>query len=198
MPDAIFPVLPGIAWGVTKMPEFLSLTKVSPSGVDVVASLSAFPRWHFSLTYDFLRAGAEDELHKLIGFFLQCRGNVTDFLYTDPTDHRVEQQGFGRGDGKSVRFSLCRNIGSFIEPLYDTYEESLFHAGKKLTEGYRIDNGIVTFMQPPAVGTHLSWSGNFHYRCRFKEAAMEFQNFSFKLWSARNVEFISTKKVFSE
>ena len=197
MQAAVFPDLPGISWGVTKTPEFFSLTTVRPSGVDVAAALSTYPPWHFSLSYEFLRSGAEDELQRLIGFFLARRGNVEDFLYKDPTDHHVDRQGFGVGDGKTTRFTLCRNIGGFIEPLYDTTNEEIVLGSTPLREGYRVDDGVVMFMAAPPAGARLSWSGDFYYRCRFKDSTIEFQNFSFKLWEAKTVEFISTKKVFS-
>nr|DAX16573.1 MAG TPA: minor tail protein [Caudoviricetes sp.] len=197
MQAAVFPDLPGISWGVTKTPEFFSLTKVSPSGVDVAAALSAYPRWRFSLSYEFLRTDAAAELERLVGFFLARRGNVEDFLYKDPTDHHVDRQGFGVGDGTTTQFVLCRNVGGFIEPLYDTVDEEIFIGTTKQQKGYLVDHGIVIFTEAPPTGARLIWSGDFYYRCRFKESSMEFRNFSFKLWEAKTVEFVSTKKVFS-
>lgn len=196
MADAMFPELRGLSWDITKTPEFFTLSKISPSGVDIAASLSAYPRWHFSLSYECLRAGAEGELEKLLAFFLSCRGNAVDFLYRDPTDHMVERQVFGAGDGRTSVFQLCRTIGGFVEPIYDTARESIYVGDSLADEGYTIHGGIVAFAAPPAVGQRLSWTGDFYYRCRFKESSIEFQNFAFKLWSAQTVEFATTKRVF--
>nr|DAJ16639.1 MAG TPA: minor tail protein [Myoviridae sp. ctict13] len=196
MADAMFPELRGLSWDITKTPEFFTLSKISPSGVDITASLAAYPRWHFSLSYECLRAGAEGELEKLIGFFLACRGNASDFLYRDPGDHRVDRQVFGAGDGRTSVFQLCRTIGGFVEPIYDTARESIYVGDSLADGGYTIHGGIVAFATPPAVGQRLSWTGDFYYRCRFKESSIEFQNFAFKLWSAQTVEFATTKRVF--
>lgn len=194
---AIFPELCGLSWDVTKTPEFFTLSKTSPSGVDIAASLSAYPRWHFSLSYEYLRAGAEGELEKLLGFFLSCRGNAVDFLYRDPSDYKVSCQTFGVGDGRTVTFQLCHNIGGFIEPLCDTVNETIYVGDTQKDGGYTIRDGIISFIAPPAAGKRLTWSGDFYYRCRFKVSSLEVQNFAFKLWSARSVEFVTSRKVFA-
>ena len=195
--DAIFPELRGLSWDVTKTPEFFTLAKVSPSGIDIAASLSAYPRWHFSLSYEVLRAGAEDELETLLGFFLSCRGNAVDFLYRDPTDHIAERQVFGVGNGKTTIFQLCHAVGSYVEPVSDTTDEVIYVGDTKKEDGYTIRGGLVSFTTPPSAGRHLAWSGEFYYRCRFKESSIEFQNFAFKLWSAKTVEFVTSRKVFA-
>ena len=197
MATAIFPELRGLSWDVTKTPEFFTLAKVSPSGIDIAASLSAYPRWHFSLSYEVLRAGAEDELETLLGFFLSCRGNAVDFLYCDPTDHIAERQVFGVGDGKTTIFQLCHAVGSYVEPVCDTTDEVIYVGDTKKEDGYTIRGGLVSFTTPPSAGRHLAWSGEFYYRCRFKESSIEFQNFAFKLWSAKTVEFVTSRKVFA-
>ena len=197
MATAIFPELRGLSWDVTKTPEFFTLSKVSPSGVDISAALSSYPRWHFSLSYECLRAGAESELEKLLGFFLSCRGNAVDFLYRDPSDYKVSCQTFGVGDGRTVTFQLCHNIGGFIEPLCDTVNETIYVGDTQKDGGYTIRDGIISFIAPPAAGKRLTWSGDFYYRCRFKESSLEVQNFAFKLWSARSVEFVTSRKVFA-
>jgi len=195
--DAIFPELRGLSWDVTKMPEFFTLSKVSPSGVDISASLSAYPRWHFSLSYACLRSDVEGELQKLLGFFLSCRGNAVDFLYRDPSDYAIKRQIFGAGDGRTKRFVLWHRIGGFIEPVYDTANEIIYVGDVPQNAGYVIRNGVISFAVPPAAGKRLAWSGEFYYRCRFKESSLTFQNFAFKLWSAKTVEFITSRKVFS-
>lgn len=200
MSDEIFPKLIGISWDITKTPEFYTISKTSPSGVDVVASLSGYPRWNFTLSYEFLRdTGTDGELQKLVGFFLQRRGNVQDFLLLDDTDHIIENpQNIGVGDGKTTEFQLIRNYGGFIEPVFGTVSGTvhIFGGGIEITDGVTINaKGLVTFATAPTSGTVLSWTGEFYYRVRFKESSVEFSNFAYKLWEAKTVELVSVKRL---
>ena len=203
MSEAIFPSFPGLTWDVSKTPEFFSLSKTSPTGVDVSASLGAYPRWHFSLAYEFLKDRedeATNELHRLLGFFLQRHGSVDDFLFLDPTDNAVlTPQIFGVGDGVTKEFQLCRSLGGFAEPVLGTVSgsEVIYIDGNARTGDVSISKGVAIFQTPPALNQKLSWTGNFYFRCRFKENTMEFKNFAFRLWEAKSVEFTSIKRLLS-
>jgi len=84
MPYNTFPVLPGLAWGVTKTPEFKTDIFESLSGVETRVSYRSAPRYHYVLTYEFLRADANQELQKLLGFFVQQQGSMIPFYFTEP------------------------------------------------------------------------------------------------------------------
>jgi uncharacterized protein (TIGR02217 family) len=197
--DAIFPTLPGIAWDITKSPEFYTLTKTSPTGLDVSAVLSAYPRWHFSLVYEFLRDDGTitGELQQLVGFFLQRYGNVDDFLYLDPTDNTVTNQVISFGDGVTKQFQLCRNFGGFVEPVYGAVEGTVTIAvnGVPTTDFSVSTKALVTFNTAPAANAVITWSGKFYYRVKFNDPTTEFNNFLYKLWEAKKVEFTSVKRV---
>lgn len=197
MSDLVFPKLRGLSWDVTKTPEFYTLTKTSPSGLDVNAVLSAFPKWHFSLSYEFLLddGTARGELQKLLGLFLACYGNVEDFLYLDPSDHRVMNQLIGSGDGKTTDFQLCRTYAGFTEPIYGVKDTPVVAVDGVPSPFSVSSTGIVKFEQPPPERAVITWSGEFYYRVKFKESTMEFNNFAFRLWQAKTVEFASVKRV---
>lgn len=199
MSDAIFPTLPGLDWDVSKTPEFYTITKTSPTGLDVSAVLAAYPRWHFSLSYAFLRddGTTTGELQQLVGFFLQRYGNVDDFLYLDPSDNTATNQVISIGDGVTKQFQLCRNYGGFVEPVYGVVSGTPKIAvdGVLTTDISISSKGLVTFNTAPAVNAVISWSGKYYYRVKFNDTSTEFNNFLYKLWEAKKVEFTSVKRV---
>jgi hypothetical protein len=117
MSNSVFPSLPGLTWGTTKTPEWKTIVQESVSGKELAASLMTYPRWTYTLSYEFLRSGAQTELQTLVGFFNARRGKFDDFLYTDPDDNAVTSQQFGTGDGTSTVFALVRTYGGFTEPV---------------------------------------------------------------------------------
>lgn len=197
MSDAIFPTLRGLSWEATKSPEFFSITSTSVSGLDVSATLSAFPRWNFSLSYEFLDDdGTEDgDIQQIVGFFLQRYGNVDDFLYLDPTDNTAIDQVIGVGDGVTKQFQLVRKYGGFIEPIYGVQGSPIIKVNGVATAVTINSKGLITFATAPAIGTTISWSGTFYYRVKFKESTTEFNNFMYNLWECKKIEFTSLKRV---
>jgi len=198
MSDAIFPTLRGLMWDSTKTPEFSTITTTSVSGLDVSAALCAFPRWHFSLSYEFLDddGTVNGDIQQIIGFFLQRYGNVDDFLYLDPTDNTATNQAIGVGDGANKQFQLCRNYGGFVEPVYGVQSTPIIKINGVQTTAFTLSTkGLITFITAPAMSATITWSGTFYYRVKFKESMIEFNNFMYKLWEAKKVEFTSLKRV---
>src|SRR5262249_38709038 len=100
---AIFPVLPGQGWSVTKTPRFATRVQRSVSGRRLALLDQPVPIWDFTLTYSFLRDRHDtrgghglgfgfDELRTLMGFFLQQQGSFAPFLFDDPTDDNLVGQ----------------------------------------------------------------------------------------------------------
>lgn len=197
MSNAIFPELRGLSWDVSKTLELFTLTKTSPTGLDVSAVLAAFPRWHFSLSYEFLRddGTARGELQKLVGFFLARYGNVDDFLYLDPNDHRVNNERIGIGDGETKEYQLCRTYAGFTEPVYGVKDTPVIAINGVPAICDISSTGYIQFAKPPDKFAVITWSGEFYYRVKFKEQTMEFTNFAYKLWQAKTVEFATVKRV---
>ncbi len=82
---AVFPVLPGLGWSVTKAPRFATRIQRAVSGRELRVLDQPYPVWTWTLTYTLLRDQWEtrgptgpgigyDELRTLAGFFLQQQG----------------------------------------------------------------------------------------------------------------------------
>lgn len=123
MSDAVFPSeLPGLEPSATVSPRFSTKIQSSVSLRETRAAFSAYPIWDITLAFEFLRANAvNQELDKLVGFFLQMRGSHDSFLLTVPNDNAVSDMQFGIGDGSTSQFQLTRFRGAdgfgFVEPV---------------------------------------------------------------------------------
>lgn len=200
MGNAIFPTLPGLSWSSIKAPTFSTRVQKSVSGKELRAAYYSTPIWKFSLTYEFLRANATQELQQLVGFFNARQGSFDSFLYLDPTDNVVSQQVFAVGDGVTTRFKLSRNLGGFSEPVAALQllasiqvNGADFPWANNANWVPGMNDGTVTFAVPPAAGASLSWSGNYYFRVRFTWDSTEFENFMKDLWAAKKVELVSVK-----
>jgi uncharacterized protein (TIGR02217 family) len=118
MSNDVFPTLPGLKWGTNKQPIWATKVLTAASGRETRGSFQSYPRWKFTLSYEFLRAGGGfSELQQLVGFFNQRMGSFDSFLYRDPNDYQVADQALGTGDGSRVEYRLVRALGGFVEPV---------------------------------------------------------------------------------
>lgn len=194
MSDAIFPTLLGLGWGVKKKPEFVTLQQTSSLGIDKSVSLRPYPRWTYTLKYDYLADNSTptDDIHQLIGFYLNRYGKFDDFLYLDPTDKACSLQTFGTGDGSTTTFQLCRPYGGFIEPVIGIVSApTIYVAGVSTTAFTWTTSGKITFTTAPVSAALLTWTGGFYYRCKFTQDETEFENSLSGMWGAPTVEFKS-------
>lgn len=197
MSTAVFPTLPGLAWGVRRTPVWKTVSHESVSGMELRAALMTYPRWRIGLSYEFLRAGAYAELQTLAGFFNQRRGSWDSFLWLDPGDNVATGANFGTGDGATKVFTLSRPFGGFLEPVQDFVAlPAVYVAGvlKASPADYTITAGKVTFGAAPAAGAALTWSGQFYRRVRFERDETEFEEFLKDLHSAKKVDLITVKQ----
>ena len=96
MSNAVFPTLPGLAWGVKKTPVWSTNTIKSANGREMRAAYYRYPLWRFTLSFEVLRTrSAVNELEQLAGFFNARRGSFESFLYEDPSDNSVSGQASG-------------------------------------------------------------------------------------------------------
>lgn len=193
MSNAIFPTLPGLTWGITKNPVWNTRVVNSSSGREFTLSKRVYPIWHFKLPFDFLRAGAYNELQTLVGFINARRGRADDFLYLDPRDCSASNQSFGAGDGATTTFDLVRAFGGFAEPVGGVDSASLVVKVNGVTTAVTLsaDWRSVTFAAPPASSATLTWSGTYYFRCRFAQDEIAFEQFLQDMYSAKSVEFKS-------
>jgi uncharacterized protein (TIGR02217 family) len=203
---AIFPVLPGLGWSVTKMPRFAGRIQNAVSGRELRVLDQIDPIWTWTLTYSLLRdkwdvraatgpGTGYDELRTLVGFFLQQQGTFLPFLFEDPTDNKVADQVLGTGDGSTRAFQLVRRMGKFDEPITapNTLDTIRCNGVRQDPAVYTIDNqsGLVTFAMPPPAGQVITADFTYHFRVRFAEDSAEFENFMYQLWQLKQIKLQS-------
>ncbi len=196
MSNAVFPVLPGLAWSVQKTPNWATQIQRSVNGRSLRAARYANPIWKFHLTYEFLRAGAQAELQSLMGFFNLRQGAFDSFLYSDPDDHTCLLQPFGIGNGVTTTYNLLHTSGGFTEPIggVQVSPTPLIYVGGILyPSGYTIDMNAGTITFSPAPTGVLTWSGSFYFRCCFVKDSIDFDQFMKDLWNAKKVELESVR-----
>jgi uncharacterized protein (TIGR02217 family) len=197
--NQVFPALPGLAFSVTKAPQWATKKQRSTGGMEVTGSYYTLPIWKWTLTYEFLREfDALAEFQTLVGFFNARQGASDSFLYDDPTDDTATvaaPQPFGTGDGTTTTFQLARTYGGFSEPVYNLNgSATLYDNGSTISPaGYAIANGLVTFTTAPAAGHALTWSGAYYWRVRFSDDTYDFDYFAYQFWSAKKIVFESVK-----
>lgn len=92
----VFPVLAGLDIAVKRSEVFATLVQVSASGKELRSSFWSTPRYHYELTFNFLRQANYspltpcDELVALRTFFEAALGQFNTFSYTDPLDGTVQ------------------------------------------------------------------------------------------------------------
>lgn len=102
MSNSIFPSpFRGLAYTVTKTPEFSTIVQKSPAFVDLRIAQSQNPAWSYQLIYEVLFADVArstgafapySDLQELMGFYLARQGMFDDFLLNDVDDNTVTNQ----------------------------------------------------------------------------------------------------------
>jgi hypothetical protein len=197
-----FPALPGQGWSVHKKPTFATIIAGHVSGREVRDALYQNPIWQFELSFDGLASDGvsypglgANSLQGLMGLFLQCQGQFGTFLYTDPTDNTVANQGIAVGDGTTTTFTFARALGGFVEPVgwvtnvaQVTVGGAIQHSGWSLTT----PNGLV-FASAPATGAAIVASFSYAFQCRFDDDAADFEQFMQNLWTLQSLKFRSVR-----
>lgn len=203
---AVFPVLPGLGWSVTKTPRFAGRIQNAVSGRELRVLDQVKPVWTWTLTYTLLRDKWDmraatgpgvgyDELRTLVGFFLQQQGTFRPFLFDDPTDNRITDQVLGTGDGSEDMFQLVRSMGGFAEPITapDVVSAIRYNGMRQDPAIYSVDSetGLVTFITPPAAGHVITADFTYRFRVRFADDSAEFENFMYQLWQLKQIKLQS-------
>jgi hypothetical protein len=148
--SAVFPgtlaAMPGLAWSVTKVPAFNSKIQTSVGNAELRASFTPYPRWTWTLKYNFLQGGsASTAFETLLGFWLARKGAYDSFLYDDP-DRRC-----GDGSGSSARAMGSRPSSGCIarwripEPIYNVNAITNIKKAGTPTAAYTQAGGLITF-----------------------------------------------------
>jgi len=196
MGNALYPTLAGLTWNNKKVPEFNTIIQRSVDLSELRGSFTSTPVYNCTLTYDLLRDDSTwNELDSLMGFFLARQGKFDSWLFLDDSDSVALLEDFGTGDNVTTGFQLTRSLGAFTEDVKNIgLSPSIYKAGVLQSGGnYSINStGLVTFVSAPAANAALTWSGTYYMRCRFKEDTSEFNQFMYRLWEAKQVEFIGS------
>jgi uncharacterized protein (TIGR02217 family) len=199
----VFPQLIGQGWSTTKVPTFQTRIQRAVSGRELRALDYPYPLWQFSLTYDVLRdePAPQADLRTLLGFVMACQGAFGTFLYRDPSDNSVTNQYIAIGDGSTTVFQLQRTMVG--DPLSPGFNEPII-APNVVTAVYLngvVQNladmsiepatGLLTFLAAPLAGAAITADFSYYFRCRFMSDAYSFENFMYRLWSLKKLDFIS-------
>ena len=197
------PTLPGLAWSRRKKPAFNTRVASHASGREVRVALMNYPLYEFEATYDGLTSSASafaglgaSSLQSLMGFFLQLQGQFGTFLYIDPDDNSVTNQGIGIGDGTTTAFTLVRALGGFAEPVgWVTAVWHVYLNGTPQSAGsYSVTApNTLTLTMPPGAGVVVTADFSFAFQCRFLDDQMEFEEFMSNLWKLESLKFRSVK-----
>jgi uncharacterized protein (TIGR02217 family) len=203
---AIFPVLPGLGWSVTKAPRFAGRIQHAVSGREVRVLDQPYPIWTWTLTYSLLRdkwdtrgagglGAGYDELRTIAGFFLAQQGTFQPFLFDDPTDNMTAGQLIGTGDSTSTAFQLVRSMGAFAEPVTapSAVGAVYFNGVRQDPAGYTADGdtGQLTFTAAPPASQIVTADFTYRFRVRFADDAAEFENFMYQLWQLKQIKLQS-------
>jgi len=203
---AIFPVLPGLGWSVTKSPRFAGRIQHAISGREVRVLDQPYPIWTWTLSYTLLRdkwdargigglGAGYDELRTIAGFFLAHQGTFQPFLFDDPTDNTVAAQPIGTGNSTTGVFQLVRDMGGFAEPMTapDAVGAIYFNGVRQDSAGYTVDSetGQVTFAAPPPAEQIITADFTYRFRVRFADDTAEFENFMYQLWQLKQIKLQS-------
>lgn len=196
MSNAVYPVLPGLTFPTRRTPVWKTSVKTTPSGRTWRRALSRYPRYRISLQYAYLRSSAAHaEFQTLFGFFNARGGAADSFLFLCPDDRIATAQSLGVGTGAATQWQLVREIGGFVEPVFDLVAApQVFANGVMLVGGYTVsDQGLVTFATPPAAGVALSWSGSYYWRCTFDADDLPLERFMHDFWRTGEVSLITER-----
>jgi uncharacterized protein (TIGR02217 family) len=197
---AIFPILPGLSFPVTKTPIWSTQVATANSGRERRRKQWSYPKWRFKISHDVLRDAASfGELQRLWAFFNAKAGQYAEFSYFDAADNNAADQPFGTGDGVTTSFQLSRTIGTgamaFTEPVRSVAGLPTIKIDGSATGAFALDaNGLVTFASAPTAGAALTWSGQFMFLVRFEQDELEAEQMMQSLWSQGGLTLVTVRK----
>lgn len=196
-----FPILAGQGWSVHKRPTFSTRVASHVSGREVRQPLYAYTLYEFELTFDGLASNdafpgvGASSLQSLMGLYLQCEGQYGTFLYTDPTDNAVTEQGIATGDGATTSFTFQRTLGGFIEPVsWVSSVANVYLNGVAQASGWSLAQpNTLSFTAAPASGAVITADFAYAFVCRFLDDQEDFEEFMSGLWQVQSLKFRSVK-----
>jgi len=216
MSQLILPNLIGLKINISRKIIHSTLIQEATSGKEVRSAYWSYPRYVLNLNFSVLRSASKptyNEYERLIGFLQRMAGQQDSFLFAIPDDQSVTDMPFGVGNGTTTSFQLQRTLvptsdiaetnkalwkyfpsnADGFEPIFNTNSTPIISVnGSVVTSGYSINNGLVTFTNPPANNHLLTWTGTYFWRCRVNTDETEFQRFLNGYYEA-SIELITVK-----
>ena len=157
-----------------------------------------------------------DDVAYLQAFYEACRGGFGWFTF-DPSQYSLDTMAvvqdttklrngfFAVGDGVTTSFPLWRSTSALgsgtVTPVELIQNVTLLagiysNGGLVFRAAYTQTNlgappqggAWVTFNTAPALGTVLSWAGNYSYLCRFAEDLLDLNEFMYQLWELKSLK----------
>lgn len=197
-----FPLSPGLSWSVHVAPKFNTRVAGHVSGREIRTAWQQFAIYDFTLTFDFLRGDATQEIETLMGFFLARQGQYDTFLLDlgaatkNAGDSYMTESQQGVGDGVTTAFTLQRAVGEAFEPVGYVFPFDLtavYVAGvlqDPLSYSFTSPNTLI-FNTAPASGAQVTASFRYYFVCRFAADAQDFEEFMTNLWQLNELKLTS-------
>lgn len=136
----------GLAFNVHKKPMFNTRVSESVSFNSVRSMLADYPRWDFTLTFDYLEdlTGDNSALRRLAGSFLLAGGKAKPFFFEDPDDHIATMSHIGTTDGVTLQWDMLRDFGGFKEPVGAVNNSAPIHVYLTTAETGPVGSGPYT------------------------------------------------------
>lgn len=127
--------------------------------------------------------GVQDQegYSSIIAFFRARRGRARGFLFRDWSDYEVSGHVLGEGDGTKTDFQLVKTYvdaiasvnRSITRPVASTIEIAIDEVVQDSVDWSLQSKGIIRFMNAPAMGKTISWSGEFDIPVRFSSDTLD-------------------------
>lgn len=121
MSTEIFPELIGLTWDIKRRPIFNNVVQDHLSGKETRLAFWDRPKWEFELSYEYLpnipKQVGDTDLERIMGFFLERKGNFQSFLYRFKDDYKVSNGLIGTGTGTASEYEFVRRIGPYSAPV---------------------------------------------------------------------------------
>lgn len=201
MSNHIFPTFQGWSYEKSIIPVWNTQTYEHLNGCETRIQKWKYPKYKIVINYNFMTDKdiqgitlEKGDVERLQGFINQVGGTANDFLFKDDTENFVEDQVFGVGNGQKKRFQLIRNMPYWAEPVTGIVEKPTILINGIETENYEVSPyGVVTFEEPPAADSVLTWTGGFYFRVRFQEDEIEITRTWQGLWEGIELSMITVK-----
>lgn len=125
-----------------------------------------------------------NDLYAVLEFFEERRGRLTGFRWKDWSDFKscppddaltAQDQVLGIGDGAQTTFQLVKTYGGSFNPYERQIKKPVAGTiavavdGNELQGGFQIDTatGLLSFMEPPGLGSTISAGFEFDVPVRF-------------------------------